>query len=280
MRAPRSLWFFAPSHFSWHTRRAQKTALAGTALRSLQPSVDLTKPEEDIERDVILDLISFRKIEEPNVFNFFAWWVQHSIMAGVPANTIILLLLLPLLSTIIAFIRVIVGLPSLELLVPIALSYALVATGVVLGGIVLTSIVVASFMARMLLKRVPIMYFPKRSLSLLLLSLLVFSTLTVSIQFGLSDIAAVSIFPILILTLLGDALISLQLHKSMEEALKITIVTIAIGVLGFFLATSSGVRDYLILYPEVILALIPINIIMGRYFGLRLSELLRFKVLR
>jgi len=34
------------------------------------------------------------------------------------------------------------------------------------------------------------------------------------------------------------------------------------------------------LYPEAILLLIPVNIAIGRYFGLRLTEYLRFKQLK
>lgn len=49
------------------------------------------------------------------------------------------------------------------------------------------------------------------------------------------------------------------------------------GIFGFLLATSKIVREFLVLYPEVVLLLIPINILMGRYFGLRLSEIFRFK---
>jgi hypothetical protein len=35
-----------------------------------------------------------------------------------------------------------------------------------------------------------------------------------------------------------------------------------------------------LLYPEVILILIPVNILMGRYFGLRLTEYHRFRQFR
>ncbi len=238
---------------------------------------DLTLSSNTPDQNFIRQLLARRRVEQPGIFTFFAWWVQDSILAGISLNTIVLILLLPFLSTVVVFTRVVIGLPSLEMLVPIALSYALVATGILLGGIILASIVIASLIARMLLRAVPIMFFPKRSLSMLLLSLFVFATLTVSIKLGIGNIATVSIFPILIMTLLGDSLVSIQLHKSMREATTITLVTIAIGVLGFFLATSNTVRDLLILYPETVLILIPINIVMGRYFGLRLFELLRFR---
>jgi len=259
---------------------ASTTAQEGTILiqnvQGLLDAKDLTRPEQDQEKEAILRLLEKRPIAQPGLFSFGGWLVQHSIRIGVPANTIVLILLLPVLAALVAFIRVIIGLPSLEMLVPIALAYVFVAVGVVIGGIILMTVVAASFVSRMLLRRVSIMHYPKRSLSMLLLSLTVFAALAISIELGLGNVQDLSIFPILILTLLGDSIVSVQLHKSMREAFIIITVTITLGLFGFLLATLDGVRNMLIVYPEVILLIIPINIIMGRYFGLRLSEVLRF----
>ncbi len=261
-----------------------ETATTSTILQTLNPiplvidpKPDLTRPDDVIEREATLALLSERRIDTFSIFTIIPWWVQDSILSGVPANTVVLILLLPILTTIVAFSRVVIGLPGLEILVPIALAYALVALGVVLGGVILGSIVLSAFLSRMLLKHVRIMYYPKRSLSMLVVALLVLISLTVTIKLGFGQVSELSIFPILILALLADALVSVQLHKSMSDAVNITLVTIGTGVLGYVLATATIVRDTLVLYPEVILLLIPINLMMGRYFGLRISEMFRFR---
>jgi hypothetical protein len=250
---------------------------ANRTIEEFLGSKDLTKPEIDKDKEVIFELLEKRPVSSPGIFSFGAWWVQHSIRLGIPSNTIVLVLLLPILATMVAFVRVIVGLPSLEMLVPIALAYVLVAVGITIGGIILITVVVAASISRIVLRRLSIMHYPKRSLSMLLLSLLVFGALTASIQFGLGNVQDLSIFPILILTLLGDSIVSLQMRKGMREATIIIAVTIGIGVFGFLLATLDGVRNFLILYPEIVLVTIPLNILMGRYFGLRLSEVFRFR---
>jgi hypothetical protein len=246
-------------------------------IQNLAESKDLTKPEEDKEKEAIFQLLEKRPVEKPGLLTFGAWWVQNSIRVGIPANTIVLILLLPLLAALVVFIRVVIGLPSLEMLVPIALAYVFVAVGVVIGSIILATVVAASFISRMLLRKISLMYYPKRSLSMLLLALFVFGALTASIELGIGNVEDLSIFPILILTLLGDSIVSVQLRKSMRESLVITLVTIALGLFGYWLAVLDGVRNMLILYPEFVLLSIPINIAMGRYFGLRLSEVFRFR---
>jgi len=243
------------------------------------PKQDLTKPEEQLQKDVIQQLLEKRPITEPTILNFIAYWVQKAIALGIPANTIVLLLLVPVIATMVAFVRVIIGLPSLEMLVPIVLAFAFVAVGISAGVIILGAVILASFVSRTLLRKVPIMYFPKRSLSHFLLAFFVFAALTLSIILDIESIRNLSIFPILILTLLGDSIVSVQLHKSVRETVLITTVTIGLALLGYLLATSLVVRDMIILWPEVVLLTIPVNLLLGRYFGLRLSEIFRFKSL-
>jgi hypothetical protein len=243
------------------------------------PKQDLTKPEEDTEKTEIQTVLEKRPIDTPGVFNFIAYWVQKAIVLGIPANTIVLNFLIPVLATLVTFVRVVIGLPSLEMLVPIVLAFAFVAVGITAGLIILSAVVLATFVSRTLLRRVPIMYFPKRSLSHLFLAVFVFAALTISIILDLQSIRDLSIFPILILTLLGDSIVSVQLRKTMRETILITSVTIGLALVGYMLATSVTVRNLLILWPELILLTVPINFMLGRYFGLRLSEVFRFRAL-
>jgi hypothetical protein len=243
------------------------------------PKQDLTKPEEDTEKTEIQTVLEKRPIDTPGVFNFIAYWVQKAIVLGIPANTIVLIFLIPVLATLVTFVRVVIGLPSLEMLVPIVLAFAFVAVGITAGLIILSAVVLATFVSRTLLRRVPIMYFPKRSLSHLFLAVFVFAALTISIILDLQSIRDLSIFPILILTLLGDSIVSVQLRKTMRETILITSVTIGLALVGYMLATSVTVRNLLILWPELILLTVPINFMLGRYFGLRLSEVFRFRAL-
>ncbi len=243
------------------------------------PKSDLTKPEEQPQKDEIQQLLERRPVREPSILGFIAYWVQKAVALGIPANTIVLILLIPVLATIVTFVRVIVGLPSLEMLVPIVLVYAFVAVGVTAGLIILGAVVLAAFVSRTLLRSVPIMFFPKRSLSHLFLAFFVFAALTVAIILDIPSIRDVSIFPVLILTLLGDSIVSVQLHKTFRETATITAVTIGIGLLGYLLAASVAVRDLIVLWPELVLLTIPLNLALGRYFGLRLSEVFRFRAL-
>jgi hypothetical protein len=205
-----------------------------------------------------------------------AFLVQASVKSGVPSRTVILILLLPMLATIIAFIRHVIGLPSIGMLVPVALSITLLSTGITAGLILLATIIFASTFARLLLKKLRIMQLPKMALSMFIVSIFLFFTLTLSAMGGVLVVKQLSIFPVLLLILLSEQIIAVQTERSVQEMLIISMVTFAIGILGFLLLSSNYLRNTIILYPEFILVLIPLNIVIGRYFGLRLMEYFRF----
>lgn len=237
---------------------------------------DVTQPEELPEKVAILSLFESRRVEEPGFFTFMAYWVQKAVQIGIPANTIFLILLVPILATIVSLVRVVVGLPVLDMLVPIALSFAFVAVGVSVGLFILGAIVLGSYLSKFLLKKLKIMFYPKRSLSMFFLALFVFGAMTIAVLLGFDRVLSLSIFPILILILLGDSIVTVQLYKSAHETFVITATTIFLGLLGYALASSTSIQNTLILYPELVLLFIPANIMIGRYFGLRVFEYFRF----
>lgn len=236
---------------------------------------DVTRPEGP-EDDQAIRLFRQRPAEKLTATNIMAFLVQASVKSGVPSRTVILILLLPMLATIIAFIRHVIGLPSIGMLVPVALSITLLSTGITAGLILLGTIIFGSTFARILLKKVRIMQLPKMALSMFIVSIFLFFTLTVSAVGGILVVKQLSIFPVLLLILLSEQIISVQQERSAQEMLIISMVTFAIGILGFLLLSSNYLRNTVLLYPEYILVLIPLNIVIGRYFGLRLMEYFRF----
>lgn len=241
---------------------------------------DVTQPEQPEVKDRYLSLLENRPIERLSLMNIFAFAVQYAVGVGVPANTVILILLLPLLATFISFVRHVVGLPSIGLYVPIALSITFVATGVTVGLLLLVSIVLAAMVARIFLKHVQMMQLPKVALSMFVVSLFIFLTLTFGAKAGILAVRQISIFPVLLLILLSERVVQLQLERSLKETANITFITVLLGLVGFFALSWDPLRDFVLVYPEIVLLLIPANIIIGRYWGLRWTEYYRFSPIR
>jgi len=240
---------------------------------------DITKPEAPEDKGEIIDLFKARPADHLTATNFMAYFVQKTVAAGVPANTVVLILLLPFLATFFAFARIVVGFTTMEMLVTIILSIAFIATGIVIGAILLFTIIIASFFSRILLKRIKIMQIPKMAMSILIVAVFVSVALSVSALSNIVTVTQISIFPILVFILISDKIVTLQLQRNYIETIKITLVTVVIAVFGYLFLSSPVIQDFILIYPEMILILIPLNIVIGRYFGLRVSEYIRFSSL-
>jgi len=253
------------------TASTQKTVV----VQNINPIIN---PEQDQQKEAILSsLVSIRGINHLTFFNSAPAAIQYAISAGVPTNTIVLILLLPLLATIVVAFRYIVGLSGIGLIVPIALSITLLATGVTTGFIMLAAIIIASLISRFFLRRFPIMQMPKVALSMLMVSIFLLLALTISSIYGIIDVRSLSIFPILLFILLSDRIVTIFLERDFIETIQTTLITLFLAILGFLLLTWSQLSFFALIYPEAILLLIPINILIGRYFGLRMTEYIKFE---
>jgi hypothetical protein len=255
----------------------EPTATASAKEKPKKNEKSVTEPEAEPQKQAVLTLLNKRGSGDITYHNFIPHAVLYAVKSGVPANTIILILLLPLLATIIVSFRYIIGLSGLGLLVPIALSVTLLATGVTPGFILLSAIILSSFFSRFLLKRIRIMQMPKMALSMLLAAIFVIATLTASAAYGIFDVSNLSIFPILLFLLLSDRVVALFLEGNLSETIQTTAVTLLLGILGFAILSWESLRSLVLVYPELILLLIPLNILIGRYFGLRVTEYIKFQ---
>jgi len=102
----------------------------------------------------------------------------------------------------------------------------------------------------------------------------------ISPQFGQEKLMTISIFPILILILLAEDFIGVQIGKSLREATRLTLETILIALMGYFIFNLQWLKDLALYFPHwVVLAPLVLNLLVGRYTGLRLLEYHRFRKL-
>ncbi len=208
--------------------------------------------------------------------------IRASVKAGVPANTIVLLLLLPIVAFIIAFARNVVGIRGFGIFLPAALAVVFVATGPVIGIGLFLVIVAVSTVVRMLLRtlKVKFQYLPRMAFILWAVVIGVLGVLFLAPVFKYQALSNVSIFAVLVLVLLAEDFIRVQLGKSINTALGLTAETLILSLISYFFLTLRPLQNSVLLYPEISLLITGIlDIALGKYSGLRLMELYRFRKL-
>jgi hypothetical protein len=208
--------------------------------------------------------------------------IRNSIAAGVPINTIVLLLMLPGVAALIAAARHFIGIRGFGIFLPAALSVVFVATGPIVGIGLFLVIVFVSTLARILLRKtkIKLQYLPRMALLLMFVVLGILGVLFMAPFFDSTRLANVSIFPVLILVLLAEDFSKIQLGKSVKTAMNLTIETLILALSSYIILTLEPVHVFALLKPEIyILSVIVFDILVGRYIGLRFIELWRFRKL-
>ena len=200
--------------------------------------------------------------------------IQGAIEAGVPVNTIVLLLLLPISALVIAVTRNVIGIRGFGIFLPAALSVVFVAIGPVVGILLFLLIVVISTIVRLTLRKlkVKLLYLPRMALILW--------AVVIGVLGVINFLGNVSIFAVLILILLAEDFIRVQLGKSVKTAISLTTETLIIALVSYIFLTLKPLQNYVLLNPEITLLVTgSLDIILAKYSGLRLMEIWRFRKL-
>ena len=233
------------------------------------PTVNIIEPKsEDIDYEVT----------KWNGFNSFKWMIRFAIERGVSTNTIVLLLLLPLVATLVSFLHYIVGLSGYGIFMPTMIAVAFLATGVA-GGLLLFALILAiSLIGNMVLKKLKIHFWPARAINLLFISLGIFGLMVLTSFINIFDISKISIFPILFMILLAEEFVRTQLVKSKDEAKNLMAGTIVLAIVGAMVMNFDWLQGVVLNNPGfVILIVLVSNLLIGNYSGIRLTEIKRFK---
>ncbi|MEK7526438.1 MAG: 7TM domain-containing protein [Patescibacteria group bacterium] len=216
------------------------------------------------------------------IFNPIKFAIHGAITSGVPANTIVLLLLLPLVAAVIAATRHLIGIRGFGIFLPAALSVVFVATGPLVGLGLFVLIALVSVVVRLILRKLKLklQYLPRMALLLWAVSLSVLLVLFAAPLVKYTDIANVSIFPVLLLALLAEDFTRVQLGKSFKTALNLTSETLVLALVSYLVLTFEPIQKFALLNPEVLLmAVFVFDLVIGKYVGLRLREVWRFRKL-
>jgi hypothetical protein len=203
--------------------------------------------------------------------------VNYFVNQGVPLVTVVLLLMFPIIATMIAFLRQVVGIKAFGIYTPSIIIFAFFATGIKYGVVLFASVILVGMAVRFILKRFRMLYLPRIAITLSTVALAMLVMLAFGGSLQRTGLAAVSIFPLLIMITLVEKFIATQIEKGNKTAFYLALETLIISIAGYYLLKWDFLARFIVAYPWMILLTIPINIILGKWTGLRISEYLRFR---
>ena len=210
--------------------------------------------------------------------------IDYFVFQGVPQESILLILMLPIIATLISFFRQVFGIKAFGIYTPSIVTFAFLGMGgeagfkgIKYGVAIFISIILVGMGSRYVLKKLRLLYLPRVAIILSMVAFAILAILVLGGSMQRTGLAAIPIFPLLIMIIIVEKFVAAQLEKGNKTAFILATETLAISLVGYFILSWDLLIMTILTYPWIVLLTIPFNIFLGKWTGLRLSEYWRFR---
>jgi len=195
-------------------------------------------------------------------------------------RTFRILLLVPIGALMICILRNLVGFPTFGIFMPVLMALAFRNTGLAYGLGIFAGVVLIGYVVRRWIDKLRLLLVPRLSviLTLVIACITVFALL--GNKLGLREFMAVGLLPFVILTMTIERFFVIAEEAGIREGLRTAAGSAVVATITYEILHFDPFQLTFFVYPELLLAVAALQILLGRYTGYRLSELIRFRKLR
>lgn len=187
------------------------------------------------------------------------------------------IVLIPLGAFVVVLMRNIIGVPTLGTFMPVLLALALLEIPLLRGLTMFTVLVAAGLWFRFLLSRLNLLVVPRVAACVVIVTLLMIMMSVISSRLGMSGGVQIALFPMIILAWTIERMSLIWEEEGKHNAIIQVGGSLVVAVLAYLLMRIPQIQYWALYFPELLLVLLAGIIMIGRYTGYRISELIRFK---
>lgn len=191
-----------------------------------------------------------------------------------------ILVLIPIGALIISILHQMIGLQTFGTFTPILISLAFRQTGLFVGIPLFVLVVIIGLLLRGYLNQLQLLIVPRLAAILTATVLIVGGLAVVMESFDISLGLSVSLFPIVILAMTIERASVMWEENGATETIVAGLGTIFAAILGYLFMVNDYVQHWTFVFPELLLVVFGITILVGRYNGYKLIEYFRFMSLQ
>ena len=210
-----------------------------------------------------------------NAFNMYK--IFESI--GISQNLLKIILMIPLGALVVVIFRNVIGLETFGTFLPALIATAARETGLWWGLAGFLFIILVSASVRKFLDYMQLLHSPKMAIMLTVVVISMLLMTIFAVQSSLFALAHISLFPIAILAITAERFAIIQEEQGILKALRISFSTAIVIIAAYAVMSSLFMQSLIIAFPELLLFLIVLNLWLGKWVGMRLSEFIRFRKL-
>lgn len=218
-------------------------------------------------------------LSQSNVNNIFflSKFINNLSNIWYSTSSIYLFLIIPFALTIIIFFKHFIWISPIWIVIPLFVSILFLKLGLLFGAGLIICFVFLNLFLSLITDRYNLLYAP-RMVFLITINIIIFIGI-INILYGLKVISLniSDILYFIIFILLSEKMINIIISKDLFEYKEGFIYTLLIWVFCYVIFNINYLKVILLSYPELILTLVPINFLIGKFSGLRVTEYFRFK---
>ncbi len=206
--------------------------------------------------------------------DWLATWVSFEQLPQALRGRSHALMLAPLGALLVVFTRLTLGIRVLGPFRSVLLAIAFMTTGMLLGFGFFALVILVVIAVRPLLKKMKLPYFGRKGAMLAAVACMIVAATLIGLALGLKDIERVVYFPIVVLTLTGDAFAYSLRREGLKVAVWRTGATAALAMIIAACGKIAPLQQALMQFPELILVMCGLILLISKFFKLRLFEAL------
>lgn len=186
------------------------------------------------------------------------------------------ILLVPIGTLIVVFLRIIIGIRTSGTFMPILMALAFIQTTLLTGILIFLIVVSIGLWIRSALSNLNLLLVARIS-SVVIVVIGIMSGLSIiSFKLGLEQILTVTFFPMIILSWTIERMSILWEEEGAREVMIQGFGSLLVASLAYLVMTNRLIEHLTFNFPELLLVILAFNLMLGQYTGYRLSELVRF----
>jgi 7 transmembrane helices usually fused to an inactive transglutaminase len=189
------------------------------------------------------------------------------------------MLMVPVGALVLVLLRNIIGIKTFGTFMPVLIALAFRETGLLRGILIFTVLVTMGLTARFYFEQLKLLLVP-RLCAVLIVVVASMAVLSVVMEFlGVHPGLAVALLPMVIITMTIERMSISWEEEGPGKALVMGLGSLVAASFAFIVMNIKYVEHLVFVFPELLLVLLAITLLLGRYSGYRLMDLYRFRAL-
>ncbi len=219
------------------------------------------------------ELLSYGERDPLNLMGIWKTFEQ----VGIPFGLLKVLLMIPLGALVLVILRYVVGLVTFGTFLPVLIAVASRNVGLLWGLVTFLVLILLVFAVRFLLVRLSLLHLPQMAILLTATVVFILTLGVIGVRSGYANLANIGMFPIAIMAITTErAAITIE-EEGLRAILSVALMTCVVIAACYLMMNATSFQILFLTFPELVLVVILVDIWLGHWTGLRLTEYWRFR---